>query len=53
MKILQTFENEKISILDFLEKNKNLPGAVRDALLMRLVTLSEYIELLDGMEVAA
>jgi len=53
MRVLQQLKNEKKSINDFLDKNRNLPGAVRDALLMRLADLAKHIKLLDGLEAAA
>jgi hypothetical protein len=53
MTVLQTLKNEEKSINDFLDNNRNLPGAVMGALLMRLADLKRLIKSLDELEAAA
>jgi len=47
VRMRETYTNDKITILEFLDNNKDLPVAVVDALLMRVNTLTDYLKILD------
>jgi len=46
-KLKEAWKKDKNTILRFLDGNKDIPTAVVDALLMRVNTLSDYIEELE------
>jgi hypothetical protein len=47
VRMKEIYKNDKKTILEFLDDNKDIPAAVLDALLMRVKTLSDYLEILD------
>jgi len=49
MKVIEIYAADKNTISEFLENNA-LPAAVKEALTLRLATLSEYVELLSESE---
>ena len=46
-KLAESYSKDKAVISEFLDSRHDLPSAVIDALLMRLVTLADFIKLLD------
>jgi len=47
VRMRETYTNDKITILEFLDNNKDIPTAVLDALLMRVNTLTDYLKILE------
>jgi len=45
--LAQIYERDKATLNEYLDNNHNLPAAVIDALLIRIVSLADFVKLLD------